>query len=388
MAVIARRIDPAGAPMGNELIVEPDTTDFIGADQQVAAGSNGHFLVGYRRQDSGNDSHSYVRAANADGSFADVAHAVSPVGQSQPIVALDDRGVGLAVFGFTASGSMSQVVDGQLLGPGATPFGDLTPLSGGDRAGSPSLANDPATGVATVTWAQLQGSKQVAMARRYLEPPTCSDSTATVTQGRPIDAPLACAGIGVNGARVVTSPAHGKVGASSMTGPSIRYTPTPGYQGHDSFVVEGLNDGGGSNDVTVRVAVNRDTIRPTIKTFKLRRMRAAAAKRNRTTSPYSFALKFSEPSTVKVKIQRPVRGIRSGRRCRIPRPGTDGGRCTIYKTLGSVSSKKLADATALRVPSRLVKRLSKYGAVRATATARDGAGNASKPRRLKVRFKL
>jgi hypothetical protein len=255
-ALVARRVNSTGAPIGSELEVEPATESFISATQQIAADSNGHFLVGWFEQDAKNYGHDYVRAVNVDGSFAGGAQAVSELGGGVPYVALDDRGFGLAAFSFRLVEAPHSLVLGRILGAGAAPLGAITPLSGAEPGGLVSLSNNPANGVATSVWAQTTGGKEVVMARRYLEPPTCSDTQATILLGQPTAAPLSCTGIGVNGARIVTPPAHGTLGAFSATGPSIAYTPTPGYQGSDSFVYEGQNDGGASNAATVRIAVN------------------------------------------------------------------------------------------------------------------------------------
>jgi hypothetical protein len=255
-ALIARRVNSAGTPIGSELEIEPATQSFISAEQHVAADSNGHFLVGWFEQDAGNYGHDYVRAVNADGSFAGVAQAVSELGGGLPYVALDDRGFGLAAFSFRLVGAPHYLVLGRILGAGAAPLGAITSLSEAEQGGVVSLSNNPANGVATSVWAQTTGGEEVVMARRYLEPPTCFDTNATVLLGRPTAAPLSCSGIGVNGVRIVTAPAHGTLGAFSATGPSIMYTPTPGYRGSDSFVYQGENDGGQSANATVRIVVN------------------------------------------------------------------------------------------------------------------------------------
>ncbi len=200
-AIVARRIDATGAPIGSEIVVGSDPTAFFGAYQQAAVNSNGHFLVAWDEQDSGNEGHAYVRAVNADGSLPDVAHVVSGVSSQdpQPLVALDDRGVGIAAFDFIADDAASYVPEGQLLSATGVTSGAPTTLSGTNSGGGSSLANDPATGVAADVFEQPSGAQVVAMVSRYMEPPTCAASQATVVLGRPINAPLSCTGIGING---------------------------------------------------------------------------------------------------------------------------------------------------------------------------------------------
>ncbi len=261
-AVIARRIDSAGAPIGSEIVVEPETPDFISAAETAAVDSNGNFLVGWSRQDEGNEGHAYARAVSSDGSLPEIAHAVSAVAEPvpEPLLALDDRGLGVAAFDFLGSGAASDVVEGQVLGSNAAPLGELTQLSGGNAGVGASLASEPASGVASIVWAGPSGAKEVAMVSRYMEPPTCADSEATVVLGLPVTALLSCSGIGINNVRVLSPPAHGTLAAFEESGPSLLYTPTPGYQGTDSFVYEIENDGGASAETTVRIAVNRAPI--------------------------------------------------------------------------------------------------------------------------------
>jgi hypothetical protein len=333
-SVIARRVDSAGAPIGKEIVVQPETSDFIGAEQDAAVDSSGHFVVGWSLQDVGNEGHAYARAVNADGSLPDVAHAVSAVARPvpQPLLALDDRGVGIATFDFFAEDAASEVLLGQMLGSGAEPVGEPAQISGGNPTGEASLANEPAAGVASIVWSGLSGAKEVAMDSRYLEPPTCSDSEATVVLGAPVNAPLSCTGIGINNVSVVTPPVHGTLGAFDLGGSSILYTPTPGYQGTDSFVYQMENDGGASAEATVRITVNPAPLTPLAlatpivsnvaqsnRTWRIGSALASFARKHKLPpigTTFSFTL--NEPATVSFAFTQQVGGRKVNHKCVAP----------------------------------------------------------------------
>jgi hypothetical protein len=172
----------------------------------------------------------------------------------------------------------------------------------------------------------------------------------------------------------------------------VRYTPKPGYRGSDSFLFQGLNDGGAAANATVHIAVGKDTVRPVVTRLRLRRSRTAGssaelARRRAAKVFYSFKLGYSEPSTAKVRIERPVRGVRKGKRCKLRRRGSRGRPCTLYKRVVLLSSRRLATSATLPVSRKQLAKLAKLRELRASAVATDAAGNASKPRRLKVRFR-
>jgi hypothetical protein len=392
-SVTARRIDSNGTPFGPEITVEPTTSNSLGTDYNVAVDSNGHFLVGWREQDSGNDSHAFVRAVNLDGSLAGTAQPVSDVGsESDTQVALDDQGTGIAAFDFTPSMGSGSVVQARLLGPGGAPIGGPIPLSGPAGGSGATIANDPASGVAAVISLVPSGGKEVVVARRFLEPPTCLDTAGTVVQGRPIVVPLSCTGAALTGFQATTQPGHGSLAPVPGQPLSVRYTPKPGYRGSDSFLFQGLNDGGASANATVHIAVGKDTVRPVVTRLRLRRSRTAGssaelARRRAAKVFYSFKLGYSEPSTAKVRIERPVRGVRKGKRCKLRRRGSRGRPCTLYKRVVLLSSRNLATSATLPVSRKQLAKLAKLRKLRASAVATDAAGNASKPRRLKVRFR-
>jgi Big-like domain-containing protein len=391
--VMARRIDSSGTPFGPELTVEGPTGNSLSTDFDPGVDSSGHFLVGWFEQDSGNDGHAFVRAVNLDGSFAGPRQQVSDAGGvSGPHLGLDDRGTGIAAFDFSPPMSLDSVAQARLLGVDATPIGAVTPL-GGPRTSDTTVASDPPSGAATILSELRTGDQYTVVARRFLEPPTCADANATVVQGRPVVVALSCAGVALTGAQAVTQPAHGTLAPVAGQPFSLQYTPTPGYQGSDSFLFQGSNDGGASPNATVHIAVGKDTVRPRITRLRLRRSRSAGlsadlAKRKAARVFYSFQLALSEPSSVKVQIQRPIRGVRKGKRCTVRRHGSRGRPCTLYRRVVLLSSRKLATSANLRVSTKQLAKLVKLGKLRASAVATDAAGNHSKPRLLKkVRFR-
>jgi hypothetical protein len=226
-----------------------------------------------------------------------------------------------------------------------------------------------------------------------MPPPTCSDSTATVVQGQPIEAPLSCTGLAIEGAQVVEPPLHGETGAFSGNGPTLGYTPTPGFEGTDSFTYVALNDGGGSNVATVEIQVGRDTVKPRITSFRFVQSvpkpgaKSSARKPKPKKRIYKFLLRFSELSTTQVVVERPIRGVRKGKRCRKARKGARGKHCTRWQRIGTVSSGSPLSTVTLRAKGKLVKRLRKGGRFRARGTATDRAGNISSQRTLKFRIK-
>jgi len=392
-ALIARRIDSTGTPIGSEITVEPTTSNTIINDFSVAVDSSGHFLVGWREQDSHGDLHAYVRAVNLDGSLGGPVQPVSDEGsETDPKIALDDRGTGIAAFSFTPPSATSGEMEARLLGPEGAAFGGQISLGG--PVGAPTvIANDAPSGVATVLSALQTGDQVAVVARRFLEPPTCSDLNGTVTQGRPIVVPLSCTGVALTTVQPTTQPAHGTLAPVPGQPFSVQYTPQPGYQGTDSFLFQASNDGGTAPGATAHISVGKDTVPPVVTQLRLRRSHTAgsSAELARRKSKavrvfYSFQLGFSEPSTVKLQIQRPVRGVRKGKHCTVRRRGSHGRPCTLYKRVLSLSSPGFARTATLPVSRRQVARLVKLGKLRASAVATDAAGNASRPRLLKVRF--
>jgi hypothetical protein len=253
-------------------------------------------------------------------------------------------------------------------------------------------SNDPAAGVAAFLMeTPFNEGSRTALVRRYLVPPRCANSAASVVQGRPIQAPLACTGAAIEGANVVEPPKHGRTGAF-RAGPALEYTPTPGFAGTDSFTYSALNDGGGSNVARVEIKVGKDTVKPRIERFRFAKgpvkKRGANASTRKSKPPkqaYRFVLRISEPARAGVTVERAVRGFRHGKRCAKAKDGETGKRCTRYVKVGRAGAKAALENLTIGIRGKLAKRLAKGGRFRATAVATDPAGNKSKPRTLVFR---
>ncbi len=391
-AVIARRLNATGLPIGSEIEVEPETASFVGADESVAANAGGRFLVGWYKQDMGNIGHGYVRAVTLEGLLPDTAHAVTEAGKGEPTVALDDAGSGVAAMSFRIGETATTDLIGSALDLNAAPLAPPLDLSeGGELPSTPALASEPAAGVASAVFAQTAAGTRVIVARRFMEPPTCASSAATVVLGKPVAAPISCNGIGVSSIHAVTPPLHGTLGAFGSS--SVTYTPTPGYQGADGFTYVGENEGAVSAPATVSIAVGAaptsptplEKTPPTIRSFKLRRARTRAS-HGKPRFAYFFQLSYSEPATVRITIERPFQGTLHGKSCR-PRHGrAHGRRCTLYRRVTTLASSKLASSLKLTLSGKLERELARLGSLRASAVATDAAGERSRVRRLAVRI--
>jgi hypothetical protein len=226
------------------------------------------------------------------------------------------------------------------------------------------------------------------LARRYLVPPRCGASAeATLRQQAGVDVSLPCTGAGMEAAETVAVPGHGTVGPLNPVGPAVRYTPSPGVGGNDSFTVRVVNDGGASGVVSVTVS---DRLKPVIRKLRFVRPKSlrgagTSAKRGgkRKRRP-QFTVAVTEPAKVVVTVERAVRGVRRGKRCvRAPR-GATGKRCTRYVKLGRIGSRAARRSLRLPIPRKLARKIAKGGPDRATAVATDTVGNRSRPKSIRV----
>jgi hypothetical protein len=391
-SVRGRRIGSTGA-VGAELDLDPNDATNVGARVGVSADTQNDFVVTWTRDDEDGDSIVYARRGNNLGVPAGPAQPLSPDGEDGiiPVAALEDGGTGAAVWRKDL-GSGNSLTFGRTFDAVAAPIGGLQELL--PKSGEMEVAGAPAAGFAAfLVEYPISGSARAAVVRRFMLPPTCSDSTATVVQGQPIEAPLSCNGLVIEGAQVVEPPLHGETGAFSGNGPTLGYTPTPGFEGTDSFTYVALNDGGGSNVATVEIQVGRDTVKPRITSFRFVQSvpkpgaNSSAGKPKPKKRIYKFLLRFSELSTTRVVVERPIRGVRRGKRCRKARKVARGKRCTRWQRIGTVSSGSPLSTVTLRAKGKLVKRLRKGGRFRARGTAADRAGNTSSQRTLKFRIK-
>lgn len=393
--VLARRIDAEGAPIGSQIVVEPETSHFITGDESAAADPNGHFLVGWGETDGGSEGHGFARAVASDGSLPEVAHAVSP-GSTQdplPLLAIDEQGTAIAAFSYLGHEAVNFTVIGQVLGLSAQPIGSVAQLSGGAAGTGPSVANDPGTGLASVTWTKPSGEQFIAMDTRYMEPPTCTGSEASAALGRPVSVSLSCTGLDVDAATLITPPAHGTLGAFNVASRSVQYTPAPGYGGSDSFVYAMENEGGASTAATVRIVVTpapSSASRPLVMSAAReshrvwregRKLAIFSRKRKRVPVGTTFSFELSEAAAVHFSFTRQVRGRRVRHRCVAPtrrnhrRPA-----CKRTVTAGTLAFQGHAGTNHVGFDGRVSasKRLQpgKYTLVIQASSAAGGAGPA------------
>ncbi len=280
-------------------------------------------------------------------------------------VALLDDDTGILLWNQGPLGNVSQLW-ARVIGPDGAPAGPQ--LMAPSTASFGTLAISP-KGTGLMAWQQGApgAAPRFVAARQYLPPPACPEASATVVQGRPTTVALTCSGPQLTAPQVLTAPANGAVGAVNPATSSVVYTPRPGFQGVDSFTFWGTNKGGVGPVRTARITVGKDTVAPVVRRFALNRprVRLATAFRPRTRPKPAFALRFSEPSTARITIQRRV-GTR-------------------FRTLGRLSLATARENGSVRLTRRVGKRRLVPGAYRATIVATDLAFNRSAPKRVRFR---
>jgi hypothetical protein len=347
-AVDGIRLDPAGQPTSEELVLAPKSSEGFESGG-VGADSFGNFLPTFARYPGNGTGVLYARGVEQSGLFAGPAEPISggsAVPESiQP--ALFDSGAGVIVWNDYFSGKGNQTI-GRPVNRAGAPSGEPVVLS---NTRSPISSSVPALGIA----AFFSTDEKQVLVRRFLEPPKCANGKGVVNQGRPTAISLACTGAGLESGQATSPPAHGTLGSFDGAGRTVTYTPKPGFAGTDSFSYSLANDGGASNAATVTIEVGKDTVKPRIK--KLRFVRKGSKAR--------FIVRLSEPGRVKITVDR-SRGPK-----RKP------------KIVGKAKSKKAGLKLTIPVKGKLAIRLKAGGRFRATAIAIDLAGNKSKPKRLR-----
>ena len=165
--------------------------------------------------------------------------------------------------------------------------------------------------------------------------------------------------------QVLSAPANGTLSGVDPATASVVYTPRAGFKGSDTFTFRGTNRGGAGATQTARISVGKDTVAPVVRSFgfTLKRVRLRTAFLPRAKKRPAFRLKFSEPSTAKITIQR-----RRGKRLR---------------TVGTLVLRAAATDATLRLPKRLRGRVLAPGTYRATLVATDLALNRSAAERIR-----
>jgi hypothetical protein len=147
--------------------------------------------------------------------------------------------------------------------------------------------------------------------------------------------------------------------------------------------------------VTIAAPGDKASTKPVLQGLKLvpARFRVAAgpartAKSGRPAAGTRIKFRLSQAARVTFTVHRARPGRRSGGRCRAPKPGVRGRRCTRWVKVkgGAFARDGAVGANSLRWGGRIGKRALKAGRHRLTAQARTGNGPRSKPRRK--RFKI
>jgi streptogramin lyase len=144
-----------------------------------------------------------------------------------------------------------------------------------------------------------------------------------------------------------------------------------------------LGGGGGGGGVSDRFAprfVRGAAFSP--KRFRVAAGATPTSALVRRVTPKGSALRYSlsEPSTVTIVIAQSRSGRRVGKTCRAPsRSNRRGRRCVRYVKVGTLKRRGLQGANKVKFTGRIGRKALKPGSYRATATAKDAAGNVSKP---------
>jgi hypothetical protein len=382
-AALEYRALAANGSFGPEQDLDPSAQEQIGSFD-VATDSDNRSLVVWNRFQPNSDQVVRARFLAPSGAPEPDTFATSAgIGNlAEPDAGIGGDGGAIAWVTTTVAGSES--VWGRIL-PASGPPQDPIPLS--SQTGDPSrpLLEIAPDNVGLAAWTEgldpegPEPQRQI-LARQILPPPRCPDVHGTVVQGRPTRIDLACTGLQLEAPEIVGRPAHGTLGVPDVASQGVTYTPRPGYAGADGFTFRGLNRGGAGTIQTATLTVGRDTVRPVIRRFGISRRRvrvavaAATAKRGRRTV---FRLRYSEIATATIRIELRRRCPRNSHRRRV--------RCKKYRRIGSLRARTARISTTVPLRMRFGGRQLRPGRYRASAVARDRAGNLSKLRRLGFR---
>ena len=325
---------------------------------------------------------------------ADTFSAPDPAGQQLSPNAGIGGGGGGAIAWVLQPPSGNATTWGRIFPAGGTPEAPVPLSSATSDSSSGPFVEMAANYVGVAAWREHidpqdpgVGLAQI-IVRQILPLPQCPDAGGTIVRGRPTQIDLRCSGLQLLAPEIVSPPAHGTLGPPDAAHQSVVYTPTPGYQGADSFTFRGVGNGGRGATQTATVSVlkdtvapivGRDTVAPKITRFVISRrlVQLAAASRARKPRQTSttFSLTFSEASTATITIER-VRTCRRGAK-----------RCTRFEKVGSLTTRVPATAAKLTFKARIGRRKLRPGTYRASAVATDLAGNPSKVKRLSFRVR-
>jgi hypothetical protein len=363
-----RPLSPSGTP-GSARILDPVASELIGL-YDIATNQANRSLVAWRRATSAD----IVKArfiGSDDNPEADTFTAPDPTSAQDGASAA--LGASVGVVGFVSiPGTNRGTAWGRILPATGTPPAPVALSSQIGGASAPIVGVAPSD-VGIAAWRENPDFFAATphariFARQVLPPPVCADRTATVVQGRPRRIALGCTGLQLTAPKIVTSSKHGRVTAPAGVVPDVIYTPTPGYEGPDSFTFRGRNPGGTGDLHTVTLTVHRDTVKPKITKLELKPKPVPLPFGKKSPA---FRLAYSERAVVKITVQR-------RRTCPSAKP-----KCKRFAKVEVLRTVKPSRSARVKLKRKVAGRqVLLPGRHRATAVARDPAGNRSTPRRL------
>jgi uncharacterized protein YhjY with autotransporter beta-barrel domain len=253
----------------------------------VASGTSMGYTpaVGY----SGSDSFTYT-ATNASGTSAaaTVSVTVSPPALSIAPGALPDGMVGTA-YAQSLSAGLGTAPYTYALASGSLP-GGLSLGSGGGLTGTPTASGSFSFSIQATDAYGATGAQSYALLITPLPVPVANPSNTTVFANSSDNlVTLSITGM-ASSVAIATDALHGTATAS---GASIRYTPTAGYSGADSFTYTATNASGTSAAATATIAVTAPVLMlspSTLITGMVGSAYSQTLSASQGTAPYTYAL--------------------------------------------------------------------------------------------------
>jgi len=275
-------------------------------------------------------------------------------------------------------------------------FGDG---SSGSGAVETHAYSAPGVYTATLTATASGGATDTATATVTVNPPpdrppTCSTTTASVTEGGSAAVALPCADpdAGDPIARaVVSGPSHGTLSPIDQSSGAVAYTPAPGFSGVDTFVFRATDSHGAASPTEVAAVVVTPSVHASVSNPVVSgvHLTLAAFKLGRHGPPPGAHVSYTlaVPSLTTFFVERSVAGVVHGGRC-VRRSGRARGRaCTLFVRLaGKVTHEDGAGTTDIGL-ARILKhfhlRPGQYRLV-ASFLAADGT-TAHSPARFRIK---
>jgi Tol biopolymer transport system component len=225
--------------------------------------------------------------------------------------------------------------------------------------------------------------------------PECPDSTITTKAGQPVAIPLACTDTGPAYEQTPVNesisndgaPASGTVGTVTQGNPStVVYTPNPGFTGTDTIKFIGRDDFAFGTDrgtvtITVQPPGTTDTTPPLLTNLVVK----PATFKFKKTTKVSFQL--SEPAAVTFRVVKRGAGRKVNGKCK-PLTKKNRARKKCDLTLpGSITRAGKVGANKFTFNGKLKGKRLARGSYFLVGTAKDAAGNTSKPPR-KAKFTI